>query len=138
MNTTKAFFSYSFTHRSEHQENYLSLKSLLESNGVSCYSFVFDFTDKVDSQTLMQAALKKIDEADIFIADPCFGSFGIGLEAGYAKAKGKTIIYLHEQSTPLEETLVGISDHLVDYSSLDDLLTWFTQNKDQIIPSQNA
>ncbi len=126
--TKQVFFSYSYAHREEHQGTYLLLKELLENNGFSCYSFVFDFTDQVDEKTLMVEALRKIDDSDIFIADPCFGSFGIGIEAGYAKARNKTIIYLHELSTSLEETLVGISDHLVDYSDSSDLTKWFTGN----------
>jgi len=125
---TRLFFSYSFTHRSDHRDNYLLLKELLQNNGFSCYSFVFDFTEQVDNKKLMTEALREIDNSAIFIADPSFGSFGIGIEAGYAKAKNKTIIYFHKEGSPLEETLEGISDAVVDYSNTSDILSWFNKN----------
>jgi 2'-deoxynucleoside 5'-phosphate N-hydrolase len=126
MTTTKRFFfSYSFSRRQNHLSDYREVKSLLESQGHTCYCFVYDFDKKASPQELMDHALYQIDQSDVLVADPVYSSFGIGIEAGYAKARGKEIIYLHKVGTEQEETLSGISDNIIDYSSYSEVTDWF-------------
>ena len=77
----------------------------------------------------MKSALKKIDESNLLIAELSYKSIGVGLEAGYAKAKGKKIIYIHQAGTELSTTVNGISDVRIKYNNISDLLTQLKNNK---------
>lgn len=127
------FFAYSYSNRNSRLEIYQKLKTLLTNAGFTTYSFVFDFTDNsVTNQELMFQALKKIDESNVYVAEPIEGSHGIFLEAGYSKAHDKKIIYLHKTGTKAEQTLLGIADHVVEYQNDQDILNWFTTNIDTL------
>ena len=85
------------------------------------YAFVFDFIDTVDDTTLMDESLKKIDESDYVIVELSNKSVGIGIEAGYAKAKNKPIIYLHKKGSDMKQAMNGISDIVITYEDIEDL-----------------
>lgn len=127
--TKQIFFAYSYSNRLTRFKLYQQLKSLLETNNFKTYSFVFDYTKTdVTKQELMNLALQKIDATDIYVAEPMEGSYGVFLEAGYAKANNKTIIYLHKKETYLEPTLQGISNYVVEYQNDKDIVNWFANN----------
>lgn len=131
---TQAFFAYSFKNKEAHREDYEKIKDLLRKNKISCYSFVFDYTQKPESwQQLMSEALSQIDKSDYYFADPTIGSFGIGLEAGYAKGKNKKVFYLYKEGSEYEETLEGISDHVIHYKNVDDILSWLSNNITKVV-----
>ncbi len=119
----KVFVSYSFTQRKDFKEFHSKLKSYLEEEfDLKVYAFVFDFTDKVDDKELMDEALAKIDESDLVIVELSNKSVGIGIEAGYAKARGKPVIYLHKKGTELKQTMNGIAEVVITYEDVEDLL----------------
>ena len=120
---TKAFISYSFADRDKFRSFNKQLKKFLKQNlSIKTYSFVFDFKKKVSSKTLMKLALEKIDESDLLLAELSYKSIGIGLEVGYAKARGKRIIYIHRVGTELSTTVDGVCDIRVEYKNIPDLL----------------
>lgn len=120
---TKAFISYSFIDKNKFRSFDRQLKKFLKQNfGIEAYSFVFDFKNKTDNKTLMKLALEKINESDLLLAELSYKSIGIGLEVGYAKAKGKRIIYIHRVGTELSTTMDGICDIRVEYKDISDLL----------------
>ncbi len=129
MQNTKVFFSYSFTNREKHNHDYLVIKEFLEKHDYSCYCFVFDYTEPVsDNHLMMDKVFEKIDEAEIYIADPLFNSFGIGVESGYAKSRNKKIIYLNKIGSSQEDTLEGIADHTIRYTNTEDIIDWLSNN----------
>lgn len=120
---TKAFISYSFTDKNKFRSFDKQLKKFLkQSFGIEAYSFVFDFKNKTDKKTLMKSALRKIDESDLLLAELSYKSIGIGLEVGYARAKGKKIIYMQRIGTELSTTADGICDSRIEYKDISDLL----------------
>ena len=130
----QAFFAYSFKNKEAHRSDYEKIKELLNNYQISCYSFVFDYTKKPENwQQLMSEALKQIDKSDYYFADPSIGSFGIGLEAGYAKGKNKKVFYLYKVGSEYEETLEGISNYVIHYKNVDDILDWLTNNITKIV-----
>jgi nucleoside 2-deoxyribosyltransferase len=70
---------------------------------------------------MMQQAMTDIDKCDILIAETSDKGIGIGIEAGYAKAKGKTIIYVRQKDTEHSTTVSGISDFQIVYCDPNDL-----------------
>lgn len=126
----KAFISYSFLKREDIRELHEQLKKTLEKKfKFEVYAFVFDYTKKVDDKKLMDEALKKVDEADLVLVELSNKSVGVGIEAGYAKAKGIPIIYLHKKGTKLKQAMNGISDAVITYVTTGDLIERISQLK---------
>jgi nucleoside 2-deoxyribosyltransferase len=117
----KIFISYSYKHRKKFLNFHQKLKKFLKKINIELYSFVFEFKLKVDNKKMMKSALKKIDESDILITEASFKQIGIGIEAGYAKAKDKKIIYIKKKGSELSTTLDGISDIFIEYANFKDL-----------------
>ena len=124
----RVFISYSFLHRNQYIEFHRKLKNFFNSKSIEVYSFVFDFKEKLNDKEIMAAALAEIDSSDILLAEAETMSFGVGLEAGYAKAKGKQVIYLFKENSQKQQTLAGIADHIVQYQTVDDVIKWFESN----------
>lgn len=70
---------------------------------------------------MMKKAFEEINDCDLFIAETSDKAIGIGVEAGYAKAKNKPVIYLRQKDTAHSTTLSGISDHKILYEDIYDL-----------------
>lgn len=120
----RIFISYSFADRKKFKSFDEKLRKFLkQSFGIKAYSFVFDFKKKTNNKILMQSALKKIDESDLLIAELSYKSIGIGIEVGYAKARGKKIIYIHKIGTEVSTTVSGICDIKIEYKDILNLLT---------------
>ena len=83
---------------------------------VDTYSF-----SATQEKEMMVAAMKAIDDCEILIANGSHKAVGVGIEAGYAKAKGKLVIYIRSNLSAHSTTLSGISDKQIVYESLDDL-----------------
>lgn len=81
----------------------------------------------------MRSALKKIDESDLLIVELSNKVIGIGVEAGYAKAKGKKIIYIHKIGSEISTTVEGISDIKIMYKNISNLLNLLTNKKRRIL-----
>ncbi|WP_201259895.1 hypothetical protein [Tissierella sp. P1] len=58
---------------------------------------------------LMQLTFKEIDECDLVIIELSEKGVGLGIEAGYAFARGIPIITVAKQGSDISETLEGIS-----------------------------
>lgn len=130
----KAFISYSLTDKNKFRNFDKRLREFLKENfDITSYSFVFDFKKRVDNVTLMKSALKKIDESDLLIVELSRKAIGVGLEAGYAKAKGKKIIYIHKIGSEISTTVDGISDIKIMYKNISDLLNQLIEYKDEIL-----
>lgn len=125
----RVFVSYSYSNRDKYKDVHKILKEYLHSKGVSVYAFVFDFTDTLSDFKMMQSALNEIDKSDMILVELTNKSVGVGVEAGYAKAKDKVVIYLHRKDSELQQTVNGIADYVIPYSTGDDIVTWFEHNQ---------
>ncbi|MFH1535721.1 MAG: hypothetical protein ABIC96_01435 [Patescibacteria group bacterium] len=132
--TIKAFIAYSFTDKNDFINFNKKLRKFLKENfDIKSYSFVFDFKKKANNKNLMRSALKKIDESDLLIVELSNKAIGIGLEAGYAKAKGKKIIYLHKIRSEISTTIDGISDIKIEYINIAHLFVQLIKKKNMIL-----
>lgn len=124
----KIFFSYSFANRNSYEDFHKEMKKYFQSKGVEIFAFVFDFQDPLDDHILMTAALNEIDKSDMVLVELSNKSVGVGLEAGYAKAKGKIIGYLYKNGSDLQQTVNGIADYLIPYDLSGDVISWFEKS----------
>jgi 2'-deoxynucleoside 5'-phosphate N-hydrolase len=114
----KAYVAVSYTKRRELEAVVAVIRDVLLKNGIMAFVFVDNYTFGKTSETaMMQQAFADIEAADFFIAETSEKAIGIGVEAGYAKGKGKTVIYLRHQAAEHSTTVAGASDFQIIYDS---------------------
>lgn len=78
--------------------------------------------ETLPSKELMQNTFNNIDNADVVLLEMSTKGVGLGIEAGYAFAKGKPIISVAEAGkAPLSKSLQGISSETFVYHDLTEL-----------------
>lgn len=70
------------------------------------------------AQELMQSTFRRIDTADLVVLDVSEKGVGLGIEAGYAKAKGKYLIVTLREGQELSTTMRGIADQIIEYKHI--------------------
>ena len=118
----KAYIAVSFSKRKLFAKVIAAITETLTHSGIEPLVFIDQHTFLAEQeQEMMEQAMKDIDDCDLLIAETSEKAIGIGIEAGYAKGKGKPVIYLRHASAEHSTTLSGISDHPVIYKNDDDL-----------------
>lgn len=69
-----------------------------------------------DPEELMRVAFKEIDESSALIAEFSEKGVGVGIEAGYACAKGLPIFVIAKSGSDVSETLRGIARSVAYYN----------------------
>ena len=113
----KAYISVSYSNRQSLAGIINVITATLKEFNIIPLVFVdeYDFSIEEERQ-MMRQAFADIDACDFLIAETSYKAIGIGVEAGYAKAKGKPIIYLRNAGAPHSTTVSGISDHRIIYT----------------------
>ena len=119
---TKAYIAVSYSKRNLYEPVLLAIAGVLGNAGINAFVFAdeYTFTEQQES-TMMLQVMKDTDDCDLLIAETSDKAIGIGVEAGYAKAKNKPVIYLRQQNAAHAATVAGISDFQVIYNGTDDL-----------------
>ncbi|NLY46073.1 MAG: nucleoside 2-deoxyribosyltransferase [Tissierella sp.] len=101
------------------------ISSVLESKGFEtiCLARDIDTKDLIisSSQMLMKLTFEKIEDCDLVVIDLSEKGVGLGIEAGYAFAKGIPILTIAKRGSEISETLEGISKEIIFYESIGDL-----------------
>ncbi|GHN01218.1 hypothetical protein WSM22_27070 [Cytophagales bacterium WSM2-2] len=120
----KAYISVSFSKRKRLDKEILAIRECLSSLGINSLIFVDNYRFAANEEKeMMKQAMEDIDKCDFLIAEVSDKGIGIGIEAGYAKAKGKPVIYLRHVDAEHSTTVSGISDFSIIYSDSGDLKT---------------
>ena len=118
----KAYIAVSFSKRKLFAKVIAAITETMNDSGIEPFVFIDHYTFLPEQeQEMMQQAMNDIDGCDLLIAETSEKAIGIGIEAGYAKGKGKPVIYLRHASAEHSTTLSGISDHQVIYKNDEDL-----------------
>ena len=118
----KAYIAIPYQRRNEIREELDTITSILNQCGVSPLVFANQYSFKAEEEKqLMMQAMEAINQSDWLIALASEKAIGIGIEAGYAKGKGKPVIYIRHIEAEHSTTLSGISDHQIIYVDLQDL-----------------
>jgi nucleoside 2-deoxyribosyltransferase len=78
-------------------------------------------------EDLMQKSFAAIDACDLMVVDLSEKGVGVGIEAGYAWARGIPILTIARAGADISETLQGISQAVFWYESGDALVELFTR-----------
>lgn len=105
------------------------ISSILENNGYETICIVRDinteYQNTYNPRELMKLTFEKIDICDLIIIDLTEKGVGLGIEAGYAYAKGIPIITIAKNGSDISETLEGISNNILFYNIIEDLEIMF-------------
>lgn len=117
-----AYISVSIDKRKSLEKELNAITDTLAFFNITPFVFVDHYHfDAMQEKQMMQQAMGDLNRCDILIAETSHKAIGIGIEAGYAKAKGKPVIYLRQLNAEHSSTLSGISDFHIIYSGTDDL-----------------
>lgn len=100
------------------------ISSVIEKIGYRTNCVVRDMQNQkieYSPQELMELTFKVIDESDLVIIDLTEKGVGLGIEAGYAFAKGIRIITIAKQGSDISETLMGISEKIFFYDDIEEI-----------------
>ncbi len=139
-NCMKAYISISYQRRRSLNTAITAIMSVLEEHQIESFVFVDHYKfEETHEDEMMRAALAELDQCDILIAETSHKGIGIGIEAGYAKAKNKPVVYLRHKEAEHSTTLSGLSDHRVIYKSAEDLQKQLASViKDMVVPVEPA
>ena len=102
------------------------LSSAVRRGGFEDFCFVRDVENykKVFSNTreLMDRAKEEVLKSDALLIDWTEKSTGRTIEAGIAFANNKKIITIIKRGTVLKDTVKGISDIVIEYDKIDDIV----------------
>ena len=105
------------------------ISSALERNGFETVCITRDIEKwgqiELSPQELMQRTFTEIDSSHLIVVDLTEKGVGLGIEAGYAYAKGTPIAVIAKKGSDISATLQGISQKLFLYDEFDDLIDFF-------------
>ena len=81
---------------------------------------------KFDARELMRRTFAAIDACDLVVVDLTEKGLGVGIEAGYARARSIPVVTIAQKGSAISETLRGISQQIFLYDNLDDLTGLFS------------
>jgi nucleoside 2-deoxyribosyltransferase len=113
-----------------------AMVEVLNSLRISPFIFVDNYTfDLTQERQMMEQAMADIGNSDLLIAEVSDKGIGVGIEVGYAKAKGKPVIYARQKTADHSTTVSGISDYQIVYDDADDLKILLTDTINRITNS---
>lgn len=98
------------------------IRTVLTSHHIEPWIFVEEYSFNSDQEReMMMQAMSDIDGCDLFIAEISEKAIGVGVEVGYAKARGKAIVYIRRKDSEHSTTVAGVSDFQIIYNDSDHL-----------------
>lgn len=132
----KIFFSASNDVTKEVKEDYLKTIDLLKKGGYEVSQAIIDgisgkkLLEENDFSFIYDEVLKKIDDADVFVADISYPSGGVGYQVSHAVFQRKPVVIIYKQDGSTNPSViirgikskrVGIVDY-VDFADLENKL----------------
>ncbi|MFN3379226.1 MAG: nucleoside 2-deoxyribosyltransferase [Runella zeae] len=133
-----AYIAISFGQRHELDHQLTIVVEVLRKFNIQPHVFVDRYQfDATQEKQMMQQVMTDINNCDILLAETTRKGIGIGIEAGYAKAQNKPIVYLRQHNAEHSTTLSGISDYQIIYESTEVLIQQLSLVLGKIIDTQN-
>lgn len=120
INDMKAYFAIKFKEDGSNKELIERLSKKLEEDGIQTVVFYRDYENwgekKFESKELMRLAQEATDSCDAVVIEFSEKGVGLGIEAGYACAKGKPIHVIAVTESEISDTLRGIATSITFYN----------------------
>lgn len=125
----KAYFAISYSKRHLFDKEIESLHNLFYKMNIELLVFVDKYNFRPNQEReMMKVAFEEIDNSDFLIAELTTKSIGVGIEIGYAYAKGKPVFYLRKKGVEYSTTASGCSDYIIEYENCLDLVEIMRKN----------
>ncbi len=112
----KAYLGLSISNRTNLGQEIEVLKRCLAKHEIELCVFVDIYHFKAGQEHEMMAqAFREIDQSDFLIVELTKKAIGVGVEVGYAHAKGKPVIYLKRKGAKYSTTVGGCAKYMIDY-----------------------
>ena len=125
----KAYISIKYREDNGNRDCIEKISSALEQNGFETVCITRDIEKwgqiELSPQELMQRTFTEIDSSHLIVVDLTEKGVGLGIEAGYAYAKGIPIAVIAKKGSDISATLQGISQKLFLYDEFEDLIDFF-------------
>ena len=125
----RAYISIKYREDNGNKDCIEKISSALEQNGFETVCITRDIEKwgqvELSPEELMQRTFTEIDSSHLVVVDLTEKGVGLGIEAGYAYAKGIPIAVIAKKGSDISPTLQGISQKLFLYAESDDLIDFF-------------
>lgn len=121
----RAFLSIKFWGDDRNRQDVEGVISAIEEAGLEVFCFRRDAGNWGEIEfkpgEMMGSTFDEICKSDFLIADVADWPIGVGVEAGYAAAKGIPVICICPEDKKVANTVVGLADNVVRYKNYVDL-----------------
>lgn len=121
----KVFLSVKYHADLSNREDIEHILDLVEACGHTSYCVVRDLekwgAEQYEEHELMRQTLLHIRDSHLVLVETTEKGVGIGIEAGYAHARGIKIVALARKGSDISPTLRGIAHRVYLYESFEDL-----------------
>jgi nucleoside 2-deoxyribosyltransferase len=122
----KTYLAIKFHPDGSNKKHISDISKALEKAGIETLCFIRDIEEygkkQFKSKELMKKAFKALDSCDLLIIDLTEKGVGLGIEAGYAYAKGISIVTIAKKGSDISKTLRGISEVIIFYTKPEDIV----------------
>jgi 2'-deoxynucleoside 5'-phosphate N-hydrolase len=123
--TTKAYLGAKYYDDNSNRRDIELLSHVLKRNGIDTVCVARNIGQWGKTQLtpteLMQRTFHEIELADIVVLEMSEKGVGLGIEAGYAYAKGKPIIVLIQREKELSATIQGVANKVISYERIEEI-----------------
>ena len=121
----KAFLSIKFWGDDRNRQDVEGVISAIQEAGAEVYCFRRDAENwgemEFEPREMMDSTFNEISKSDLLIADVADWPIGVGVEAGYAAAKGIPVICICPEDKKVANTVAGLADNVIRYKNYTDL-----------------
>jgi len=121
----KAFLSIKFWGDDRNKTHVEAVISAIKNTGFDVVCFRKDAEEwgkiQYTPQQMMQKTFDEIDKSDVLIADVGDWPIGVGVETGYAYAKGIPVICICPANKPTANTVSGLAKITIKYQDYEEL-----------------
>lgn len=123
--TKQAYIGIKYYEDNRNQPEITQLSRQLEQSGYKTVCIARDVEKwgavHLPPPELMQHTFTEIDRSDLIVMEMSEKGVGLGIEAGYAYAKGKYLLIVLKNERELSSTMAGIASKIIRYRSLEQL-----------------
>ena len=123
--TKQAYIGIKYYKDNRNQPEITQLSRQLEQSGYKTVCIARDVEKwgavHLPPSELMLHTFTEIDRSDLIVMEMSEKGVGLGIEAGYAYAKGKYLLIVLKNERELSSTMAGIASKIIRYQSLEQL-----------------
>jgi nucleoside 2-deoxyribosyltransferase len=121
----RVFLSIKFWGDDRNRRDVEGVIAAIEDAGFEVYCFRRDAEKwgeiDFEPEEMMNITFNEISKSDFLIANVADWPIGVGVETGYAYAKGIPVICIYSADKKVANTVAGLADHVVRYQDYGDL-----------------